>query len=207
MKAKILPVVCAATDDTPYQVALYPASADSLPSPFPPAAIQGLFPVDSGDTVTTANVGGGSITIVPRAASYTYNEPASDEAGISKDVQDSIVALGTDLKILALEGNNQNNLGADLFVQLWSYPVVTDGKVTTGTLVNDDANADATLVFSARILNNYNFSIKIERGTIINNCILAFSQRDRDHAKPFYMSDLTAAITCNVLIESTAVLP
>lgn len=187
---------------TPYQWKLHPAVADSLPSPFPSVACKSVFPVAAGDLTTTTQVCGTNIfELVSKKDSYTYNAPASDEAGISETAQANMVVRAPSVKILQLQGNNQNNISADIFLQLWTFPVASGDSWETGTLVNDDTNTGATCLFCRRILDNYSFSVELTDGLELSNCVLAFSQHDTDDSKPFYITDLSSPITCNVTIE------
>lgn len=144
----------------------------------------------------------------PLVPNDTWN--ASAITGIPAAVTASVEAPGPTVKIVSITGNNLNNIAADIFLQIWSFPVTnTDvggitgyDLTTTGTLVSADANAGATLVYSKRILDNYSFTIDLN-GLEVYHGVIAVSSAETT----FTHSGLSAAVNVNVEIESNEILP
>ncbi len=122
--------------------------------------------------------------------------------GIPAAVLASIAADGPTVKIVGITGNNLNAISADIFLQVWSFPVTADGLTTTGVLIEDTANEGATLVYSKRILDDYSFSADLG-GLEVFHGIIAVS----DLYSSFSTDALSAAVTVNVEIESNEILP
>lgn len=165
------------------QVPVYPTTQETFDEGY--VAQTPLIAADAADLVTTdltSTAGGvGSMVIRPlkTVGASGYTPPATDACGISTDSQDFTEAEGSYVKVLRVNGNFNQTLGQDAFLQIWSYPVSAGGVVTTGTLVEGDASTAAhTLLYTERIFEDLQFNCSMKRVIEGRNVIVCISNKE-----------------------------